>query len=142
MGNSEALLLLQVASFGYPGCSAAGAVVRNISCTRPRVEGVHLRGGTRRPRRAALVRSAGGFPYRGAGPGQGAAGQERGDCAGGRQGRFRGQAVAGGHVPGGSTAAKGIACYQAVHSRGLLDLTDNQHVDAGIERPDTRGGQG
>jgi glutamate dehydrogenase len=43
------------------------------------------------PRRPALVRPAAGFPHRSARPGQGAAGQERGDRAGWRQGRLRAQ---------------------------------------------------
>ena len=47
-----------------------------------RFEGVHLRGGTRRARRAALVGPAGGLPHRGAGARQGADGEEHGDRAG------------------------------------------------------------
>ena len=49
-------------------------------------------------RRHPLVRPAAGFPHRGARPGQGAAGQERGDRAGRRQGRLRAQADAEGRA--------------------------------------------
>ena len=61
----------------------------------PRMEGVHLRGGTRRPRRHPLVGPARGLPYRDPRPAQGADGQERRDRAGRRQGRLRRQAAAG-----------------------------------------------
>ena len=47
-----------------------------------------------RARRPALVGPARGFPHRDPGPGEGAAGQERGHRAGRRQGRLRGQAAA------------------------------------------------
>ena len=47
-----------------------------------------------RARRHPLVRPAAGFPHRGARPGQGAAGQERRDRAGRRQGRLRAEASA------------------------------------------------
>ncbi len=47
-----------------------------------------------RPRRLALVRSAGGLPHRGAGAGQGADGQEHGHRAGRFQRRLRAQARA------------------------------------------------
>ena len=47
-----------------------------------------------RARRHPLVRPAAGFPHRGARPGQGAAGQERRDRAGRRQGRLRAEAAA------------------------------------------------
>ncbi len=65
----------------------------------PRVEGVHLRFGKVSARRPALVRPSAGFPHRGARPRQGAAGQERGHRAGGRQGRLRPQAPAGAYRP-------------------------------------------
>ncbi len=60
----------------------------------PRVEGVHhaLRQG--RARRHPLVRPAAGFPHRDSRPGEGAAGQERGDRAGRRQRRLRAEADA------------------------------------------------
>ena len=47
----------------------------------------------RGPRRPALERPARRLPHRGAGPGQGAAGEERGDRAGGQQGRLLPQAA-------------------------------------------------
>ncbi len=53
------------------------------------------------PRRIALVRPAPGFPHRSARPGEGAAGEERGDRACGREGRFRAQAPSGRRRPGG-----------------------------------------
>ena len=62
----------------------------------PRVEGVHLRSGDRRPRRHPLVGPARGFSHRGAGSRQGPAGEERGDRAGRFQGRLRAQEAAGG----------------------------------------------
>ena len=52
---------------------------REIFVYAPQVEGVHLRFGPGRARRPALVGPARGLPHRGAGPGQGAAGQERRD---------------------------------------------------------------
>ncbi len=64
-------------------------------------------GGARRP---ALVRPAGGLPYRGAGPGQGADGQEHRHRAGRQQGRLRAEEGAAGH--GSRDAAEG--------GRGLL----------------------
>ncbi len=54
----------------------------------PRFEGVHLRGGQGRARRAALVRSPGGFPHRGPRPGQGPDGEEHGHRARGLEGRI------------------------------------------------------
>ena len=47
-----------------------------------------------RARRHPLVGPAAGFPHRGARPGQGAAGEERGHRAGRRQGRLRAEAAA------------------------------------------------
>jgi glutamate dehydrogenase len=52
-----------------------------------------------RARRHSLVRPARGFPHRDPGTGQGAAGQECGDRAGGRQGRLLSQDHAGGRQP-------------------------------------------
>ena len=60
----------------------------------PRVEGVHLRFGHRRPRRAALVGPPGGLPHRDPRPGQGAGGEERRHRAGRREGRVRRQGPA------------------------------------------------
>ena len=53
-----------------------------------------------RPRRHPLVGPARGFPHRGAGPDEGADGQERGHRAGRRQGRLRRQAAAPGRATG------------------------------------------
>jgi glutamate dehydrogenase len=63
-----------------------------VYCRRA-CEGVHLRFGQGRPRRPALVRPPRGLPHRGAGPGEGADGEERRDRAGGRQGRLLVQAA-------------------------------------------------
>jgi glutamate dehydrogenase len=52
-------------------------------------------------RRPALVGPAAGLPHRSAGPGQGAAGEERGDRSGRRQGRLRAEAIAGRRRPRG-----------------------------------------
>ena len=60
----------------------------------PRVEGVHLRFGAGRARRAALVGPARGLPHRGPRAGQGADGEERGHRPDRRQGRLRPQAAA------------------------------------------------
>ena len=59
-----------------------------------RFEGVHLRGGQGRARRAALVGPARGFPHRGAGPREGADGEEHRDRPGRLEGRLRAEARA------------------------------------------------
>ncbi len=64
------------------------APYREIWVYSPRVEGVHLRFGAVAARRAAMVRPAAGLPHRGAGPCEGAAGEERRDRARRRQGRL------------------------------------------------------
>ena len=78
--------------------------IPDLPAPRPQVRDLRLLAAVRgrapavragRPGRAALVRPAGGLPYRGARPGQGADGEERGDRAGRRQGRLRAQAEAG-----------------------------------------------
>ncbi len=78
-----------------------------------------------RPRRAALVGSPRGLPHRGARPGQGADGEERGHRAGRREGRLRRQACC---PTRRSTVRrgwpKGVACYRTFISC-LLDVTDN-----------------
>ncbi len=66
---------------------------REIFVYSPQVEGVHLRFGKVARGGMRWSRPARGFPHRGAGPGEGAAGQERGDRAGGRQGRLLSQAM-------------------------------------------------
>ena len=60
----------------------------------PRFEGVHLRGGKVVARRPALVGPPRGLPHRGAGPRQGADGEEHRDRAGGLEGRLRAEARA------------------------------------------------
>ena len=85
-----------------------------------------------RARRPALVRPARGFSHRGAGPDEGADGQERRDRAGRCQGRLRRQAAA----AGGDRAAllaEGIRCYKTF-LRGLLDITDNLRRRAASSR--------
>ncbi len=75
---------------------AAGAApalrdLRLFAAGRGRASALRQGGARRHP----LVRPAAGFPHRSARPGEGAAGQERGDRAGRRQGRLRAQASAG-----------------------------------------------
>ena len=78
-------------------------------------------GGARRP---ALVRPPRGLPHRGAGPGQGADGQEHGHRAGRREGRLLRQATCPGAADRDAWLAEGVACYKTFIS-GLLDITDN-----------------
>ena len=86
----------------------------------PRVEGVHLRGGT--VARGGLRWSDRREDFRTEvlGPDEGADGQERGDRAGGREGRLRGQAPPATR----RRCAEEGACY-ARSSAALLDITDN-----------------
>ena len=77
-----------------------------------------------RARRHPLVGPAAGFPHRGARPRQGAAGQERRDRAGRRQGRLRAEAPAVARPrarPCRPKASPPTSCS----SRRLLDITDN-----------------
>ena len=99
-----------------PTCRRRGRSSRSGS-TRPRVEGVHLRFGAGRPRRAALVGPARGLPHRGARPGQGADGEERGHRAGRRQGRLRRQAAAGRPDRPRGAAGRGRRLLPDVHQR-------------------------
>ena len=85
-------------------------------------------GSARRARWPALVGPARGLPHRDPRPGQGAGREERGDRAGRREGRLRGQEA---DAPAGDPGidrenfmSEGIACYRMFIS-GLLDLTDN-----------------
>ena len=74
------------------GPAAAAAALRDLrlfAARRGRAPALR-QGGARRP---ALVGPAAGFPHRGARPRQGAAGQERRDRAGRRQGRLRAEAA-------------------------------------------------
>ena len=79
-----------------PRCPACPRPVpwREILVYSRRVEGIHLRAGPDRARRAALVRPARRFPHRDARADEGAARQERGDRADRRQGRLLSQAAA------------------------------------------------
>ena len=90
----------------------------------PRVEGVHLRFGVGRARRAALVRPTRRLPHRGARPGQGADGEEHRDRA--RSARRAASSASSCPTPADRDAwmAEGIACYTTFIS-GLLDVTDN-----------------
>ncbi len=63
-----------------PSCRCPGRR-HEIWVCGPRVEGVHLRGGDDRPRRAALERPSGGLPHRGARADEGPDGEERRDRA-------------------------------------------------------------
>jgi glutamate dehydrogenase len=76
----------------------------------------------RSPRRAALVRPAGGLPHRDAGPGEGADGEERGHRARGSKGGF----VLKSAPPAASArrSSRRQECYRNF-LRGLLDITDN-----------------
>ena len=68
-----------------------------------------------RARRHPLVRPAAGFPHRGARPRQGAAGQERRDRAGRRQGRLRAEAAAASGGTREAVAGRGHRRLQALH---------------------------
>ena len=74
--------------------AAAEAVPRNLRL-QPARRGRASPLRPRRARRHPLVGPAAGFPHRGARPRQGAAGQERRDRAGRRQGRLRAEEAAG-----------------------------------------------
>jgi glutamate dehydrogenase len=103
------------------GCRRRGRCTRSSSTRRAsRACTCAAAGGARR---AALVGPAGGLPHRGAGPGEGADGEEHRHRAGGLQGRLRAQEGAAGRRPRG-LLKEGIACYQD-YLRALLDLTDN-----------------
>jgi NAD-specific glutamate dehydrogenase len=85
-----------------------------------------------RARRPALVRPARGFPHRGAGPGEGAAGQERGHRAGRRQGRLRRQAACRRAT---ARRCRPKASPATAPSSGLLDLTDNLSTASVVPPP-------
>ena len=92
-----------------------------------------------RARRHPLVRPAAGLPHRGARPGQGAAGQERGDRSGRRQGRLRAQVPAQDHRRRRRRARRcrprAPTTYKLFIST-LLDITDNLGADNRIIPPD------
>ena len=94
----EALPLAQARSEADPGSARASADVRGLRLLDPGRGGAPARR-QGRPRRHPLVGPEGGLPHRGARPDEGAVGQERGDRAGGREGRLRRQAAAGRRRP-------------------------------------------
>ena len=89
----------------------------------PRFEAIHLRGGKVARGGLRWSRPPRGLPHRGAGPDEGADGEERGHRAGGLQGRLRAEERAAG-VRARGLPEGGVACYQEF-LRGLLDVTDN-----------------
>ena len=89
-------------------------------------------------RRHPLVRPAAGFPHRDPRPGEGAAGQERRDRAGRRQGRLRAEASARPAGPRDAVQAEGTAAYKLFIST-LLDITDNIGTDGGRRAARQRG---
>ena len=112
---AQVLRGLQARPAGDPRPAGAPAAVRDLRLLAPgRGRAPALRRGG--PRRAALVRPAGGLPHRGARPGQGADGEERRDRPGRRQGRLRAQAGAAGHRPGG-VPGRGRRLLPRVHLR-------------------------
>ncbi len=80
------------------------------------VEGVHLRFGPVARGGLRWSDPPGRLPHRGAGPGEGAAGEERGDRAGGLQGRVLSQATAQGRL-GGRGARRGDQRLQDLPER-------------------------
>ena len=108
---------------GDPGPARAAAQLRDLRLLpagRGRAPALR-RGGARRP---ALVGPPRRLPHRGAGPGQGADGQEHRDRAGRREGRLLRQAAARPELDRDAWLAEGIACYTTFIC-GLLDITDN-----------------
>ena len=92
-GQPKATIAIKFDSRKLDGTAAAAAALRDLrlfAARRRRASA--LRQG--RARRHPLVGPAAGFPHRGARPGEGAAGQERRDRAGRRQGRLLAQAAA------------------------------------------------
>ena len=118
------------------GLAAAAAALRDLRLFAPRRRRASAlrQGGARRP---ALVRPAAGFPHRGAGPRQGAAGQERRHRAGGRQGRLRAQAPAAGERPRRPGSTEGTESYTHLRRARCSQLTDNIVGDDVVPPPDT-----
>ena len=105
---------------GVPKPRAALRNLRLFAARRRRAHALRQGGARRHP----LVGPAAGFPHRNSRPGEGAAGQERGDRAGRLQGRLRAQAPAGGRHARGDRrprASRPTSCS----SQSLLDITDN-----------------
>ena len=122
-GRPAALHLAQARAVRDPGPARAAAAVRDLRLLAAgRGRAPALRRG--RARWAALVRPPRRLPHRGAGPGQGADGEEHRDRAGRRQGRVLLQAAARPQSDRDAWLAEGIACYTTFIS-GLLDITDN-----------------
>ncbi len=99
-GTAQELPVVQVRPVQGARAAGAQADVRDLRL----FDALRRRAPARRQgraRRPALVGPAGGFPHRGAGPGQGADGQEHGDRPGGLERRLRAQARAGGDRPRG-----------------------------------------
>ena len=111
--------------------AAAEAALRDLrlfAARRGRAPALRQGGARRHP----LVGPAAGLPHRGARPRQGAAGEERRDRAGRRQGRLRAEAAAG--RPRDAVQAEGTAAYKIFIS-SLLDVTDNLGPD-GVVHPE------
>ena len=123
-GQPKALIAIKFASRKLDGAAAAAAALRDLRLfAAGRGRASALRQG--RARRHPLVRPAAGFPHRGARPGEGAAGQERRDRAGRRQGRLRAEAACRiERRPREAVQAEGTAAYKLFIST-LLDITDN-----------------
>ncbi len=110
-GQPKALIADQVREPPARRPAAAAAALRDLRLfAARRGRAPALRQG--RARRHPLVRPAAGFPHRGARPGQGAAGQERRDRAGRRQGRLRAEAAAGRRHRASRSQAEGTAAYK------------------------------
>ncbi len=115
--------------------AAAQAALRDLrlfAARRGRAPALR-QGGARRP---ALVGPAAGFPHRGAGARQGAAGQERRHRAGGRQGRLRSRSSLPPASDRQAWLAEGTESYR-IFIRTLLQLTDNIVGDHVVPPPDT-----
>ena len=107
-GSAEGVVLVQVRQRRAAQPAAPGAEIRDLGLLAARRGRAPARG-QGRARRAALVGPPGGLPHRGAGPGEGAAGEERGDRAGRRQGWLRAEAVAPRRRPrGGAGRGRGL----------------------------------
>ena len=90
-GQAKPLIAVKFESGKLTGPAAAAPALRDFrlfAARRRRAPALWQGGARRHP----LVRPAAGFPHRDPRPGQGAAGQERGDRAGRRQGRLCAQA--------------------------------------------------
>ncbi len=123
-GRPRIVPVVQVRSGQGAGPARAEADVRDLRL----LAALRGRAPARRPRRArraALVRPARGLPHRGAGPRQGADGEERRHRPGRLEGRLRAEARA---VDGGPRGLPRARAWPAtrITCAGLLDLTDNR----------------